>query len=159
MIVSPFSIFLLGGATQAQNRPGARCWTIASTVGQPRTLRCEEAGEGGLVEFKGRHSSGVCRASIYNAMPVEGVKQLTDFTLEFCEKDKEKKRKLPLRAIEEDGAALAGVPIESACTCTAEIDQIKVGIEDVCVAKIGTAEICFADLLRSAYVWSSKSSP
>ena len=36
-----------------------------------------------LHELKGHRSVGGCRASIYNAMPVDGVKALRDFMLEF----------------------------------------------------------------------------
>ncbi|NLY02056.1 MAG: 3-phosphoserine/phosphohydroxythreonine transaminase [Rhodopirellula sp.] len=39
----------------------------------------------GLVELKGHRSVGGCRASIYNAMPVDGVQALRDFMLEFSE--------------------------------------------------------------------------
>jgi phosphoserine aminotransferase len=48
----------------------------------------KQAAERGLVELKGHRSVGGCRASIYNAMPIEGVQQLRDFMLEFCEKNK-----------------------------------------------------------------------
>ncbi len=40
----------------------------------------------GLVELKGHRSVGGCRASIYNAMPVEGVQTLRDFMLDFARK-------------------------------------------------------------------------
>jgi len=42
----------------------------------------------GLCELKGHRSVGGCRASIYNAMPTEGVRALHDFMLEFCDKNK-----------------------------------------------------------------------
>lgn len=42
------------------------------------------AKERGLVELKGHRSVGGFRASIYNAMPREGVELLRDFMLEFC---------------------------------------------------------------------------
>jgi len=45
------------------------------------------AKELGLVELKGHRSVGGCRASIYNAMPEDGVKTLRDFMLEFYEKN------------------------------------------------------------------------
>lgn len=48
----------------------------------------KQAAERGLVELKGHRSVGGCRASIYNAMPVEGVKLLADFMTEFCEKNR-----------------------------------------------------------------------
>ena len=47
-----------------------------------------QAAERGLVELKGHRSVGGCRASIYNAMPVEGVTLLRDFMIEFSEKNR-----------------------------------------------------------------------
>jgi phosphoserine aminotransferase len=37
----------------------------------------------GMIELKGHRSVGGMRASIYNAMPIEGVKSLVDFMREF----------------------------------------------------------------------------
>ncbi|MBZ0144425.1 MAG: 3-phosphoserine/phosphohydroxythreonine transaminase, partial [Rhodocyclaceae bacterium] len=37
----------------------------------------------GMVQLKGHRSVGGMRASIYNAMPVEGVKALVDYMKEF----------------------------------------------------------------------------
>ena len=48
----------------------------------------KQAAERGLVELKGHRSVGGCRASIYNAMPPEGVQLLANFMQEFCEKNK-----------------------------------------------------------------------
>jgi phosphoserine aminotransferase len=48
----------------------------------------KQAAERGLVELKGHRSVGGCRASIYNAMPLEGVELLRDFMLEFREMNK-----------------------------------------------------------------------
>jgi phosphoserine aminotransferase len=45
----------------------------------------KEALEKGLVGLKGHRSVGGMRASIYNAMPVEGVEILVDFLKEFKE--------------------------------------------------------------------------
>ncbi len=42
-----------------------------------------EAGEAGLKTLKGHRSVGGCRASIYNAMPTEGVQALVDFMADF----------------------------------------------------------------------------
>ena len=42
-----------------------------------------EAAEAGFVNLKGHRSVGGMRASIYNAMPIEGVEQLVDFMKEF----------------------------------------------------------------------------
>ena len=46
-----------------------------------------EAKEHGLVNIKGHRTVGGMRASIYNAMPVEGVEKLIDFMKEFEEKN------------------------------------------------------------------------
>ena len=42
-----------------------------------------EAAAAGLTGLKGHRSVGGCRASIYNAMPLEGVEALIDFMIEF----------------------------------------------------------------------------
>jgi phosphoserine aminotransferase len=41
------------------------------------------AAKRGLVDLKGHRSVGGIRASIYNAMPTEGVESLRDYMLEF----------------------------------------------------------------------------
>lgn len=46
-------------------------------------LFIKEAGERGFVNLKGHRSVGGMRASIYNAMPIEGVKKLVEFMTEF----------------------------------------------------------------------------
>lgn len=43
----------------------------------------KEAKENGLTDLKGHRLVGGCRASIYNAMPVEGVKALVEFMKKF----------------------------------------------------------------------------
>ena len=43
----------------------------------------KEAAELGLIELKGHRSVGGCRASIYNAMPYEGVEALVNFMKKF----------------------------------------------------------------------------
>lgn len=43
----------------------------------------KEAKENGLVNLKGHRTVGGMRASIYNAMPIEGVKKLVDFMGKF----------------------------------------------------------------------------
>jgi phosphoserine aminotransferase len=43
----------------------------------------KEAQEAGLIELKGHRSVGGCRASIYNAMPYEGVETLVNFMKKF----------------------------------------------------------------------------
>ena len=47
----------------------------------------KEATENGLVNIKGHRSVGGMRASIYNAMPYEGVEKLVNFMKEFEEKN------------------------------------------------------------------------
>ena len=42
---------------------------------------------GGLVGLKGHRSVGGCRASIYNAFPLEGVQALVDFMKAFAQKN------------------------------------------------------------------------
>ena len=48
----------------------------------------EQAAERDLCNLKGHRSVGGCRASIYNAMPVEGVQLLAEFMREFYVKNK-----------------------------------------------------------------------
>lgn len=43
----------------------------------------KEAAKKGLIELKGHRSVGGCRASLYNAMPIEGVQALIAFMEEF----------------------------------------------------------------------------
>ena len=43
----------------------------------------KEAAQAGLVNIKGHRSVGGMRASIYNAMPVEGVEKLVEFMKKF----------------------------------------------------------------------------
>ena len=45
---------------------------------------CSEAAKAGLVNLKGHRSVGGMRASIYNAMPYEGVEKLVAFMKEFA---------------------------------------------------------------------------
>ena len=46
-------------------------------------LFVQQANDQGLIGLKGHRSVGGIRASIYNAMPVEGCRKLTDFMKEF----------------------------------------------------------------------------
>ena len=47
----------------------------------------KEAKEAGFENLKGHRSVGGMRASIYNAMPVEGVEKLVQFMKEFEERN------------------------------------------------------------------------
>ena len=48
----------------------------------------KEAKEAGFVNLKGHRTVGGMRASIYNAMPIEGVEKLVEFMKEFEEKNR-----------------------------------------------------------------------
>ncbi|MBQ1210435.1 MAG: 3-phosphoserine/phosphohydroxythreonine transaminase [Clostridia bacterium] len=48
---------------------------------------CAEAAEAGFVNLKGHRLVGGMRASIYNAMPTEGVEKLVDFMADFAKKN------------------------------------------------------------------------
>ncbi|MFI4859801.1 MAG: 3-phosphoserine/phosphohydroxythreonine transaminase [Phycisphaerales bacterium JB063] len=47
----------------------------------------EEASANGMSGLKGHRSVGGCRASIYNAMPIEGAKALADFMADFAQRN------------------------------------------------------------------------
>ena len=66
--------------------PACRSWmnvpfTLADSAHDATFL--QEAQNSGLLELKGHRSVGGMRASIYNAMPLEGVHALVDFMREF----------------------------------------------------------------------------
>jgi phosphoserine aminotransferase len=46
-----------------------------------------EGAANGLIGLKGHRSVGGCRASIYNAMPADGVQALVDFMLDFKQRN------------------------------------------------------------------------
>ncbi len=56
-------------------------WRMASDELEQAFLK--EAGRRGLVDLKGHRSVGGIRASIYNAMPIEGVESLAELMVEF----------------------------------------------------------------------------
>ncbi|MEG0116110.1 MAG: 3-phosphoserine/phosphohydroxythreonine aminotransferase, partial [Hydrogenoanaerobacterium sp.] len=49
---------------------------------------CKEAAAAGFVNLKGHRSVGGMRASIYNAMPPEGIDKLVAFMAEFEKNNK-----------------------------------------------------------------------
>jgi len=51
------------------------------------TLFCKEAAAAGFDGLKGHRSVGGIRASIYNAFPLEGVEQLTEFMSDFASRN------------------------------------------------------------------------
>ncbi|MCP5245239.1 MAG: 3-phosphoserine/phosphohydroxythreonine transaminase [Burkholderiales bacterium] len=60
-------------------------FTLKDSALDPMFL--EQAQANGLIQLKGHRSVGGMRASIYNAMPIEGVMQLVDFMKEFSNKN------------------------------------------------------------------------
>lgn len=76
-----------GGFYKGHAQPADRSmmnvtWRMAGE--ELETLFVTESKKLGLDGLKGHRSVGGMRASIYNAMPVEGVQALRDFMLEFC---------------------------------------------------------------------------
>ena len=47
----------------------------------------EEAAQSGLLELKGFKTVGGCRASLYSAMPLEGVQALVNFMNDFMQRN------------------------------------------------------------------------
>lgn len=71
-------------------RPDSRSWmnvTFRLPSAELEKKFIEEAQRAGLGGLKGHRSVGGCRASIYNAMPVEGVRALVEFMKEFVAKN------------------------------------------------------------------------
>ena len=61
--------------------------TFTSPSKEMDKLFCAEAEKAGFVNLKGHRLVGGMRASIYNAMPMEGVEKLIDFMKEFERKN------------------------------------------------------------------------
>ena len=57
--------------------------TFRSASGELDAKFVKEATEAGFTNLKGHRNVGGMRASIYNAMPVEGVEKLADFIRAF----------------------------------------------------------------------------
>ena len=67
-------------------QPGSRSdmnVTFRSASGELDAKFVQEAAAAGFTNLKGHRNVGGMRASIYNAMPVEGVEKLADFIREF----------------------------------------------------------------------------
>lgn len=78
------------GFYKGHAKPDSRSWmNITFNLSSPDLeAQCvKEALNEGLVGLKGHRSVGGMRASIYNAMPVEGVEKLCEFLKEFKEKN------------------------------------------------------------------------
>ncbi len=79
-----------GGFYKGHAKPDSRSlMNVTFTMATPEIeQKCtEEALKHDLVGLKGHRSVGGMRASIYNAMPVEGVKKLAEFLKEFQAKN------------------------------------------------------------------------
>lgn len=79
-----------GGFYRGVADPGSRSdmnvtWRMADEELEKAFVR--EAGEQGFVGLKGHRSVGGLRASIYNAVPYEAVKALTDFMQDFARRN------------------------------------------------------------------------
>ena len=75
------------------NVAGLLCYVLGWVTGlvffliEKENKFVDEAKKLGMLGLKGHKSVGGCRASIYNAMPVEGVMALADFMKEFQKKN------------------------------------------------------------------------
>lgn len=71
------------------NKPDRSIMNVTFTSPSPETdaLFCAEAAKAGFVNIKGHRLVGGMRASIYNAMPTEGVAALVDFMKDFAAKN------------------------------------------------------------------------
>jgi len=61
--------------------------TFRLTTDELEAAFVKEAAAEGLVGLKGHRSVGGCRASIYNAMPLDGVESLVAFMRDFERKN------------------------------------------------------------------------
>jgi phosphoserine aminotransferase len=67
-----------------------RSWmNVTFTMPKPELEKTfsTEAAKAGLVNLDGHRSVGGMRASIYNAMPIEGVQALVDFMRDFARRN------------------------------------------------------------------------
>jgi len=70
---------------KASRSPMNIVWRLPSEELEEKFIK--EAKKEGLDGLKGHRSVGGCRASVYNAMPVEGIKALVDFMKQFMAKN------------------------------------------------------------------------
>jgi len=75
------SMFYQGTAEPADRSRMNVCFRLPEEALEKKFV--EEAARAGLIGLKGHRSVGGLRASIYNAMPMEGVSRLIDFMGEF----------------------------------------------------------------------------
>ena len=74
--------------TAPAEKPYRSMMNVTFVTGDPEldSLFAKEAGAAGFVNIKGHRSVGGMRASIYNAMPYEGVAGLVEFMKDFAQK-------------------------------------------------------------------------
>ena len=74
--------------TAPAEKPYRSMMNVTFVTGDPEldSLFAKEAGAAGFVNIKGHRSVGGMRASIYNAMPYEGVAALVEFMKDFAQK-------------------------------------------------------------------------
>lgn len=71
-------------------QPDSRSWmnvTFRLPTAELEKKFIDEAQKAGLGGLKGHRSVGGCRASLYNAMPVEGVRALVEFMKDFVQRN------------------------------------------------------------------------
>lgn len=83
-VLDAFPDFYLGHAQKADRSLMNATFKFSSDELQSAFL--SSAASEGMVTLKGHRSVGGIRASIYNAMPIEGVRQLATFMTEFASK-------------------------------------------------------------------------
>ena len=66
-----------------QGKPLSHEHRLASAQRRAEEKFIKEAKKEGFDGLKGHRSVGGCRASVYNAMPVEGIRKLVDFMKKF----------------------------------------------------------------------------
>ena len=79
-----------GGFYRGTAEPGSRSLmnvTFRLPTEELEKRFIEEAARSGLAGLKGHRSVGGCRASLYNAVPLEGVEALTQFMQEFARRN------------------------------------------------------------------------
>ncbi len=83
------NLSLYKGAAAVNDRSKMNvCWRVNPEKEELEPKFIKEATEAGLIGLKGHRSVGGCRASIYNAMPLEGVKALVNFMEKFEKENK-----------------------------------------------------------------------
>jgi phosphoserine aminotransferase len=78
---------LFRGTAAAACRSRMNVTFVTGDAGKDEAF-CKQAARAGLINLKGHRNVGGMRASLYNAMPIEGVRALVDFMKQFELKNK-----------------------------------------------------------------------